>query len=238
MSARTTEAEYRAMPGTLTTYPDLVQGSDEWLEARRGVLTASVIGELLTPTLALAKNDSARGLLQTLVAERITGWIEPVYQSQDMFRGRMDEPLARDLYSKTYAPATELGFMVREGDGFRLGYSPDGLVGDDGLIEVKSAKPKIHLRRILADQAPAEHMAQMQAGMVVSGRRWCDFISYCGGMPMWVKRVYRDDAWVDAILAAATVFETTAALTVEQYNNAVKGLPLTERIEYFPEATL
>jgi hypothetical protein len=217
---------------------DVVQGTEEWLAARRGIVTASVIGQLITPrTVQPAGNDASRALTRTLVAERITGWTEHVYVSGDMMRGTMDEPIARDLYGRTVAPVTECGFMIRDGRGWRLGYSPDGLVGDDGLIEVKSRRPKEHLATILADAVPLENLAQLQAGLFVSGRAWCDYISYCGGMPMWVKRVFPDERWFDAIVVALAAFEHTAAGMLATYHERVLGLPTTERIDYLQEVS-
>lgn len=222
----------------LEVYRDVQQGTDEWLDLRRGIVTASTVGKLLTSTGKVANNDSARTLTRLLVAERITGWIVPTYQSDAMFRGVMDEPLARDLYSRTHQPVTEVGFMVRDFDAFKVGYSPDGLAGGTGLIEVKSAEPKIHLERILADAVPAEHMAQIQCGLLVSGRAWCDYLSYCGGMPMWRKRVTPDPEWFEAILAAVKAFEANAAQMVADYAERTEGLPATERIDYFQEASI
>jgi hypothetical protein len=264
---------------SLTVYPDILQGSDEWLTQRRGIVTASVVGNLITTrklsaidyactacgatayepcrskvkadtaikalhperaelarrrnvadtVFETANNDTSRGLTALLVAERITGWTDPVFMSDDMFRGIEDEPRARDKYSEHYAPVAEAGFMVREHRGIQLGYSPDGLVGSDGLIEIKSRRPKIHIEHILSGNVPAENMAQCQAGLLVSGRAWLDYISYAGGMPMWVKRVHPDQRWFDAILAAVTTFETNAADMIRRYNQAVDGLPTTER---------
>ena len=216
---------------------DLIQGSEAWLDARRGIVTASVVGQLITAkSVKPASNDYSRALTTTLVAERITGWTDPVYVSDDMMRGNMDEPLARDLYSRHYAPMVEVGFMVRDDWGWRLGYSSDGLVGDDGLIEVKSRRPKKHLATILADEVPLENMAQIQAGLLVSGRAWCDYLSYCGGMPMWRKRVTADERWADAIVEAVATFEQVAEQMIATYQAAVDGLPTTERIDYFQEA--
>src|SRR5690606_31468225 len=148
-------AEEGARAVTRKTY-DVEQGTEEWHDVRRGILTASVVGQLITTkTLKPAANDISRGLTATLVAERITGWTEPTYTSDDMMRGILDEPLARDLYSEHFAPVRECGFMVLTlAHGERLGYSPDGIVGADGLIEVKSRKPKKHLATILADEVP------------------------------------------------------------------------------------
>jgi hypothetical protein len=216
---------------TLHVLPDLVQGAEEWHDQRRGIVTASVVGRLLTPTLRVADNDESRGLTRLLVAERITGWTEPTYQNDDMFRGVMEEPRAREVYSGHYAEAVECGFMRLEEDWGTLGYSPDGLVGDDGLIEVKAPRAKEHLRTILADEVPSQYMAQLQSGLLVSARKWIDYVSFCGGLPLYVKRVLPDPEWHEAIVAAVTAFEKTAVGMVIGYRAAVRGLPMTERID-------
>ncbi len=216
---------------TLIELPDLLQGSEEWLDQRRGMVTASVVGKLITPsTVKPANNDYSRALTALLVAERITGWTDPVYVSDDMLRGHEDEPRAVEKYSEHYAPVTTTGFMVRDDWGFKIGYSPDGLVGDDGLIEVKSPRAKKHLTTILSGEVPPEHMAQLQCGLLVSGRQWIDFVSYCGGMPMWVRRVEPDLDWFAAIVEAVRKFEGTAADMVQAYRAATEGLPPTERV--------
>lgn len=265
-----------------TYYPDVEQRSDEWYQLRMGVVTASVVGMLVTigaadpleascpacgslsgepcistarkastpiktihgprteavadlpPRYGVADGETARSLALLLAAERINGFADSTYETFDMTRGRLDEPLARDLYSKTYEPVTECGFIVRDDPewGFSIGYSPDGLVGDDGLIECKSRRPKIQLRTVLADEVPAENMAQIQCGLLVTGRAWCDYLSYCGGMPMWRKKVYPDPAWQQAIIAAVAATEQTIAEMVDRYKKAVEGLPATERIDY------
>lgn len=224
---------------TLHTYPDLIQGSDQWLDARRGIVTASVIGQLITTkTVKPAFNDYSRALTNTLVAERITGWTEDVYVSTAMMRGTLDEPIARELYARHHAPVTELAFMVREWDGCRLGYSPDGLVGTEGLIEIKSREPKAQLATILADEVPAANMAQCQAGLFVSGRKWLDYVSWCGGMPLWTKPVYPDPRWFEAITEAVEQFEATAAQMVATYQERTTGLPIAERTNHFAEVVI
>jgi len=221
---------------TLHQFPDLLQGTDQWHDQRRGIITASVVGQFITPkTIKPAANDYSRGLTALLVSERITGWTEPVYGSFDMERGNLDEPIARDLYSEHFAPVIETGFMVADNWGFSIGYSPDGLVGDDGLIEIKSRRPKEHLATILSDEVPIENMAQIQCGLLVSGRKWLDYVSFCSGMPLYVIRVAADQRWSDAIIEAVTTFEKNATEMIEAYNKAVDGLPATERIQHFAE---
>lgn len=224
---------------SLTTYPRLEQGSDAWLKTRAGIITASAIGQLITTkTMKPAANETARALTAHLAAERITGYVEETFTSMDMERGNLDEPLARDAYAKHYAATStvqELGFMVRDDDGPRVGFSPDGLVDDDGFIEIKSRRQKKHLATILADQVPAENMAQIQCGFYVSGRDWCDYLSYCGGMPLYRIRVTPDPAWQAAIVEAAQTFEANVSQMIATYDERTKHAPPTERIDHFKE---
>jgi putative phage-type endonuclease len=218
---------------TLHIHDDITQGTPEWFAVRRGIVTASVIGKLLTPTLKVADNETARGITASLVAERISGHTEEIGTTPDMWRGIESEPVARDLYSKHYAPAVEVGFMVVQDDrGRRFGYSPDGLVGDDGLIEIKAPRAKTHLLTILADEVPHHYLAQCQAGLYVSGRAWIDFVSYCGGMPLFVKRVLPEQRWFDAIEAAWDAYEANAERIVADYAQRVVDMPTTERIDF------
>ena len=224
----------------LTVYENLEQGTDEWLAARCGIVTASVVGQLITPkTIRPAVNDTARALTATLVAERITGHVEPVYANADMERGTLAEPYARDLYAEHKGvEVAQVGFMVREEPGWRLGWSPDGLVGDDGAIEIKSPRQKTHLATILADDVPLWNMAQCQAALLVSGRDWLDFISYNAGMPLYIKRVLPDARWFEAIGQAVAAFEANAADMIATYHAAAKRFPETERIDFYQDMVM
>lgn len=224
---------------SLHVYTELVQGTDEWLAARCGIVTASVVGQLITPkTVKPASNDYSRALAVTLTAERITGHVEPIHESADMLRGQLDEPFARDAYAEHCAAVSEVGFLVRDDWGFRLGYSPDGLVGDNGLIEIKSRRQKKHLATILADEVPLENMAQCQAGLLVSGREWLDYVSFCSGMPLYTKRVLPDPKWHQAIIDAVEAFEESAATMIDTYLTRTAEMPPTERLDHFAEMEL
>jgi putative phage-type endonuclease len=215
---------------TLRIFDNMEQRSEAWYAARCGIVTASVVGKLLTPTLKVADNDTSRAITAVLAAERITGWTEDTPMSSDMWRGVEHEPIARDIYSRHHAEAIETGFMVRREFTWTLGYSPDGLVGDDGLLEIKCPRAKTHLNTILADQVPPMYMPQLQAGLLVSGRDWIDFVSFVGGMRLYTKRVYPDPRWHDAIVAAVEKFEYAADEMVTAYREATAGLPATERV--------
>lgn len=218
---------------TLRTYPDVEQRSAEWYNLRRGIVTASTVGQLVTPsTLKPARNDASRGLTALLVSERITGWTVDTYQSAEMLRGVLDEPVARSVYAEHYGAVTECGFMVNDDTGHAIGYSPDGLVGDDGLIEIKSRAPKAQVALVISGEIPHAHMAQCQAALLVSGRAWIDYVAFCGGMALWVKRIEPDSRWFEAIDDAVQAFEANAAQQIEAYRAAVVGLPMTERTFY------
>jgi hypothetical protein len=202
-------------------YPEMVQGSDAWINARTGLITASTMNLILTPTLKAASNDKERSHLYELVSQRITGYTEPAYISDDMLRGHDDEIDARELYRKKYAKVQEVGFITNDSLGFPIGFSPDGLVKDDGFIEAKSRRMKLHMETLLtcvpAQIVPQEFVLQVQTGLFVSGRSWCDFISYCGGLPMAVIHAEPDPVYQEAIIEAATKFEARIVERVAQY---------------------
>lgn len=224
---------------TITIHEELIQGSDEWLQARCGLLTASEMKLILTPTLKIADNAKTRTHLWELAAQRITQYVEPQYVSDAMLRGHEDEILARALYSEKYAPVTEVGFVTNNKWGFTLGCSPDGLVGDDGMIECKSRMQKYQVQTIVEEYTgtaliPDEYVLQVQSAMLVTGRKWCDFLSYSGGLPMAVIRVEADPKIQDAIIDASAKFEARIGEAVEDFHAAVKARgyhPTERRIE-------
>jgi predicted phage-related endonuclease len=208
---------------TIRYFPELVQGTDEWLSARCGLLTASEMKLILTPTLKAASNDKERAHLFELLAQRETRFVEPQYVSFDMERGKEDEIEARALYSRHYAPVTEMGFVTNDRWGFTIGYSPDGLVGDEGAIEAKSRKAKYQVETILGLTVPDEYLLQCQTGLLVSERQWIDFISYSGGLPMIVLRVWPDEKVENAIIEAAGAFEERLAAKRARYLEITNG---------------
>lgn len=264
---------------TLTVHEKIEQRSEEWFEQRRGIVTASVVGQLITcrklsaidfdcpkceapagdqcwnvkrtatiktmhperaeearrnssaPILEVASNDDSRSLTALLVSERITGWSYPTYVSDDMWRGIEHEPIARSLYAaENQVAVSEVGFMVRTLGGAKLGYSPDGLVGEEGLLEVKCPRPKSHMNTIIANTVPPEHMPQLQAGLLVSGRKWIDFVSFCAGMPLFIRRVYPSVEWQRVIVEAVRRFEDNAMELARIYHENAAELAATERI--------
>ena len=200
---------------------DVEQGTDSWYEARNGLLTASEMKLALTPTLKKSNNDKSRSHVLEIAAQRISGWTEPQYFTSDaMLRGHVDEITSRNLYSEHYDPVEEVGFITRDIGGCVIGYSPDGVgvLGNFG-IECKSRNQKYQIQTISSNEIPEEHILQIQTGLLVTGWDYMDYVSYSGGLPMWVIRAYPETKYQDAITEAAIEFERQVNEKIEEYGN-------------------
>ncbi len=218
---------------TLTTYPELEQGSHEWHNARCGLMTCSELGLILTPTLKLADNEKTRIHVFELAAQRLTKYVEPSYIGDNMLRGWADEIRARDLYSERIAPVQEIGGMVRDFGTFKLWASPDGLIGDNKGFETKSRLQKYQVQTIFENTIPKEHVLQVQGNLLVSGRDSWAYTSFCGGMPMWTIDVLPDPVVQAAIVAACEAFELKVQEVMRVYQERIDslgdGVIMTER---------
>jgi hypothetical protein len=171
------------------------QGTQEWLNLRLGIATASEFECLLV-------NGKAEGgfgvgaftYMDTLIGERITGEAaDPFSGNRHTERGHELEAVARNLYREQCEVETsDCGIILNHG----AGYSPDSLVGADGLAEVKTKLPKFQVGVILQNEVPKDHVAQCQGGLWLSEREWIDFVSFWPGMPLFIKRMYRDEAYI------------------------------------------
>ena len=232
------QAGIHAIPAHITYFPEMDQGSEDWLAARCGMLTASEVKLIMTATGKVADNDKTRAHVYELAAQRLTGFVEPRFISDDMLRGHEDEVEARIAYEKAYGGTATMGFIVNRRWGFPIGYSPDWLVGSDGLAESKSRAQRFQVQTIAecvtADTIPTDFMLQCQTGLLVSERKWLDFCSYSNGMPMAVIRVLPDAAIQEAIIAAATAFEAKIAAVMQDYRGALESgarlIPTERRI--------
>lgn len=207
---------------TITYHHDVIQGSDSWHNLRTGILTASEMKLILTPTLKIAANEKVRAHVWEIAAQRISVYTEPSYYGDDMLRGHEDEVYARRLYAEHYVPVQECGFITNDKLGFMLGCSPDGLVGDDGMIECKSRRQKFQIEAWATGEVPDEFMLQLQGLLFIAERQWIDFLSYSGGLPMWRHRVFPHPDIQAAIEEAATQFERAVSEKVAAYEAALK----------------
>jgi len=176
---------------------DHEQGSKEWFAARAGLPTASNFDKLITTKGEPSKQ--AQKYMYQLAGEAITGTKEEGFQSDAMTRGIEMEGEARSLYSlATGLDVEEVGLCLMDGK-VPAGASPDGLVGDDGLVEIKCPKLATHVEYMLADKMPTTYFQQVQGQLMVTDRDWCDFMSYYPAMPLFKVRVKRDDVFIEAL---------------------------------------
>ncbi len=194
------------------------QGTPEWKALRMGTLTASTIGCLLVN----GKHSSGLGaeaftLMNQLIGERICGEPDDSFKGNSQTdRGHAWEDTAGDLYeAQTGLTREKVAIILNHG----CGYSPDSLVGDDGLTEIKTKVPKILIEVILDGEVPKEHVAQCQAGLWISEREWIDFIAYWKGMPLFIKRMYRNEALIKKMAERSVLFYEL----LEQRMEAVMG---------------
>lgn len=169
------------------------QGTPEWFEARCGIPTASnfdkIVDENGNPSRQRKK------YLYQLAGERITNKPEETYQNFAMQRGRELEAEARSFYEMTTEKVIDqVGLCVSDGE-FIYAASPDGLVGDEGNIEIKCPMIATHVSYLISGDLPSDYFQQVQGQLLVTGRKWCDFISYYPGMNPLVVRVVPDEAF-------------------------------------------
>lgn len=174
------------------------QGTDEWKAARAGKVTASRVADVIAKGKGGAESASRRNLRAQIVAEILTGQAQDSeFKSAAMQWGTENEPFARAAYeTKSDVMVDQVGLIIHPTNP-RSAASPDGLVGDDGLVEIKCPNTATHLDYILAGEVPKEYQPQMLWQMACTGRKWCDFVSFDPRLPehlqLFVKRFNRDD---------------------------------------------
>jgi len=172
------------------------QQSPEWFAARLGIPTASSFDKIIT-----SKGDPSKqvtGYLYTLAAERLSGIREDSFSSAAMEEGVRREEESRLVYSMlNETEVLQVGFCLE--DSGRWGCSPDGLVGDDGLVEFKNPTGKVAVEYLLGNKLPTKYFTQIQGQMFVTGRGFVDFVSYFPGLRQLVVRVERDEGFIKAL---------------------------------------
>jgi len=203
------------------------QGTPEWFEQRIGKVTASRIADIIAKTKTGMSSSRANYMAQ-LVAERLTGQVAESFKSGAMQHGTETEPMARSAYE------TETGQMVTEVAMIQhpiiemAGASPDGLVGEDGLVEIKCPNTATHIATLIADKAPSQYIPQMMWQMACTGRQWCDFVSYDPRMPedmqLFIKRVHRDEKLISEFTDEVIKFLKEVQETVDKLISIRKGV--------------
>ena len=185
------------------------QRTEEWFKARLGKVTASAISNVIAKT-KTGVSASRETYSTQLTLERLTGKQTEFYSNAAMEWGTATEPQARqayEIYREVFVD--EVGFITHP----RIemaGASPDGLVGEDGLVEIKCPESKTQMDTLLNQSVPTKYMPQMQWQMACTGRKWCDFVSFDPRMPenlqIFVQRVERNDLYIKMLEEEVTTF--------------------------------
>jgi len=185
----------------MPTIIDCIQGSDEWFAARLGKVTASEFHEVLN------KKSGRKTYMYKLAAEVLSGMTQETYNNAVMERGKELESEAREYYSILLGrEIIRIGFVEKDE---WIGASPDGFVVEEGLIETKCPNSTTHIQNIITGKIPTKYIPQVQGQLWVTGRKWCDYVSYDPRIttkPFFCVRVERDEEYIKNLEAETNVF--------------------------------
>ena len=195
------------------------QGSEEWLSLRLGKITASRVKDVLTKGRGTSLSKTSESYMMELIAEILTGKSKPFFENDAMRWGTETEPQARAMYAvnNDFVDVKEVAFVEHNE---QVGISPDGLVGDDGLLEIKCPNTTTQLKRALSDDYSADYKAQIQMQLWVTEREWCDFLSFdprleCAAGYLQ-QRVYRDEKYIEEMKTKVYAFGKKMNELIEQ----------------------
>lgn len=189
------------------------QGTEEWFLARAGIPTASMFSTVMASGRGGGESKTRAKYMRQLAGEIITGKPIEGFTNHHMERGHVMEPEARDLYAFATDTAPETVGFIRNGN---KGCSPDSLIGENGMLEIKSKLPDLLIECLERDDFPPEHRAQCQGALWVAEREWIDITVYWPGMPVFIKRAYRDEAYIKTMAGAVDQFNDELAALVER----------------------
>ena len=185
------------------------QGSIEWLSLRLGKITASRVKDVLTKGRGTSPSKTAESYMMELIAEILTGNSKPFFENDAMRWGTETEPQARAMYAvnNDFVDVKEVAFVEHNE---QVGISPDGLVGDKGLLEIKCPNTTTQLKRALSDDYSADYKAQIQMQLWVTEREWCDFLSFDPRLDCEAgylqQRVFRDEEYIEEMKVKVYAF--------------------------------
>ena len=196
----------------LSIHHKVEQGTYEWFELRKKRFTASSIDSLLGKT----TNKGYQDEIKRVAFEMLYGVRPDSFESSWMTRGKELEAEARDAYQATTFTVVETCGFFTYGD--NIGASPDGLIGDDGTVEIKCVKYNTFIDYVIADRVPPEYVPQIQTQLLCTDRQWCDFIAYHPGVPLFIKRIERDEEFIQNIIVAVDVAMASAKELITKIN--------------------
>lgn len=214
-----------------TTYYDVIQGSDEWFRLRLGIITASNIDKVIAGHKSASKSKDG-AMAQTYAAyayqlayERISQMIGGKFHNANFDRGNESEPKALEDYRlRTGVKAVRAGIFIRQTDWGTIGASPDFLLPDGGIGEIKAKNGALHIAAICEDAIPNTHIEQIQAQIMLANAPYADFVCFTEGLPLLIMRAKPDAALHAKIEEACIFFEGFIVSIVEKYYSRTQGI--------------
>ncbi len=200
------------------------QGAPEWFAARMGIPTASEFSTVMAKGRGGGDSKTRATYMKKLAGEILTGKPMEGFSTAHTERGKEMEPDARNLYAFMHDCEPQLVGFIRNG---QKGCSPDSLVSNDGMLEIKTKLPHLQIEVLLSSDVPSDHVAQCQGQLWVAEREWIDFVSYWPGLPLFVTRSHRDEDYIKALATA-----------VDEFNDELAHLVERIRRQYQPETQL
>ena len=201
------------------------QGTPEWFAQRLGKVTASRVADVIAKT-KTGYSTSRDNYMAQLVCERLTGTVAESFTNAAMAHGTETEPLARAAYESKADVLVDEVAMISHPTIENAGASPDGLVGDDGLVEIKCPNTATHIDTLLTQTVPGKYITQMQWQMACTDRQWCDFVSFDPRMPkelqLFVKHISRDEDYISMLEKEVLSFLMELDVKVSKLND-LKG---------------
>lgn len=220
-------------PDPVEFFYDIVQGTPEWHELRRGLPTASVFSAIMANGKDGGESAMRRKLLYQMAGEELSGEVAETFQNDSMRRGNAMEPEARERYMREigFADVREVGFVRRTitnqlGRAFMIGCSPDLCVGADGAAEFKTMRPDLLIDVALKGAAgfPTEHRAQLQGTLLVTGFKWVDLMLFYRGMPIAPRfHVMRDEPYIARLASELERFDYELRALVAKVRGLAKA---------------
>lgn len=201
------------MDDPVQIYADVEQGSETWLRLRAGIPTASVFSTIIASGRGGGESKTRQTLLYRLAGERLTGEPAENYTNQFMDRGRAMEAEARQHYAFVRdCEPQQVGFIRNN----KAGCSPDAILDDDGMLEIKTAMPSVLIPLLLKGELPPEHLAQLQGNLMVAERQWIDLIVYWPKMKSLIIRCERDENYISRLRDEVDRFDLELRRLVER----------------------
>ena len=192
------------------------QGSDEWLQCRRGIPTASEFDTVIARGKGGGESKTRATYMKKLAGEILTETQMYSYSNDHMDRGKEMEDEARQAYAlMTDNEPVQVGFMRRG----NAGASPDSMLGDNGLLEIKTKLAHLQIEVLEKNEVPSEHVAQLQGQLWISARQYVDFVSYWPGLPIFIRRVERDESYIAKLNIEVAAFNDELSALVERIKN-------------------